>query len=72
MALIHKMAKASPLKCEFQGLMLPVAECRSPLFNSCVLRALGLDLKQILDADGWALIVVLYTVLSDLLVGRCL
>ena len=70
-ALIHKMAKASPLKCGSQGLMLPVVARRSP-FNSCVLCACGLHLQQILDADGWALVVVLYTVLSDLLAGRCL
>ena len=57
MALIHKMAKASPLKRESQGLVLPVVPCRSP-FNSCVLCACGLHLQQILDADGWALVVV--------------
>ena len=36
----------------------------------CVLCAFGLGLWQMLDADGWCLLMVLYMVLSDILADR--
>ena len=60
--------QGSPLKCESQG-VLRLAACGSSFYGS-VLCAFRLGLWQMLDADGWCLLMVLYMVLSDTLADR--
>ena len=60
--------QGSPLKCESQG-VLRLAACGSSFYGS-VLCAFSLGLWQMLDADGWCLLMVLYMVLSDTLADR--
>ena len=60
--------QGSPLKCESQG-VLRLAACGSSFYGS-VLCAFSLGLWQMLDADGWCLLMVLYMVLYDTLADR--
>ena len=60
--------QGSPLKCESQG-VLRLAACGYSFYGS-VLCAFSLGLWQMLDADGWCLLMVLYMVLSHTLADR--
>ena len=57
-----------PSEMRVQG-VLRLAACGSSFYGS-VLCAFSLGLWQMLDADGWCLLMVLYMVLSDTLADR--
>ena len=57
-----------PSEMRAQG-VLRLAACGSSFYGS-VLCAFSLGLWQMLDADGWCLLMVLYMVLSDTLADR--
>ena len=57
-----------PSEMRVQG-VLRLAACGSSFYGS-VLCAFSLGLWQMLDADGWCLLMVLYMVLSDILAER--